>query len=207
MPYIYKPGNFSEWDRVKIIVRSLYRRDDEPEWINEGDVTNIEADGFWWHEEGSDREEYTAFEEIENVILKNVWWRQQFELRGVAAGCRIELTVADNEKTKCRVLEVGEYSFELKVNGYTLSYDFDDIKEITLLSAVHPKSPFLSEFLSEGEYSNFIDMADEHETTVESILKAFVHDLLATNKSGGSDEEDRANDWFQRNCCEREFMR
>lgn len=44
--------------------------------IYEGDVTNIEVDGFWWHEEGSDKEEYSAFAEIQDVILKNEWWRQ-----------------------------------------------------------------------------------------------------------------------------------
>jgi hypothetical protein len=61
MGYTYKLEDFTESDRVKIIVSC------EPELIYTGKVTEIEEDGFWWDDFEGENEEYLTFCEIENV--------------------------------------------------------------------------------------------------------------------------------------------
>ncbi|OPH61786.1 hypothetical protein BC351_00670 [Paenibacillus ferrarius] len=63
-------------------------------------------------------------------------------------------------------------------------------------------------YLTLGEnYEELENLADEYKTNPQEIVIAFIHDLIMSNSSGGSDERDAASSWFRRNCISGEFVR
>jgi hypothetical protein len=205
--YNYDPDDFYEGDRVKIIVRSHCKSDEQPDLIFEGEVVEIEENGFWWHDEGSDKNEFTAFVEVESVMYKPAWWAQQFAVRNITAGCRVEIELEDGERFKCRITRIEEDGLNTRTSEGARWVHLSEAKEIKLVSTPLEKVQYIADFLAEEQYTQLEMLADDHETSIGTILQSFIHDLLATDKSGGSDEEDLAKAWFQRNCCGREFMR
>lgn len=52
--------------------------------------------------------------------------------------------------------------------------------------------------INEEEYQLLKEIAANQESSVALLLGAFVHDLTASDRSGGSDERMYARDWLYR---------
>lgn len=61
--------------------------------------------------------------------------------------------------------------------------------------------------LGSDRYSDLEELADRYKANPQEIILAFVHDLIISDSSGGSDERDAASAWFRRNCIGGEFVR
>ena len=52
--------------------------------------------------------------------------------------------------------------------------------------------------LTREEAIDLHEKASKANTTMESLLESFVSDLTYSRRSGGSDERDLANEWYER---------
>lgn len=93
-----------------------------------------------------------------------------------------------------------------RVNGTEEAIMFEEIETLKVLEYTQfqktLKSILLPRFFDELEA-----IADSHLTNIDNIIFAFVHDLICSEHSGGSDERDLASQWLSRNVFDGEFIR
>lgn len=85
-------------------------------------------------------------------------------------------------------------------------FSFEEVKTVDVveLTKLEKELYFL---LRKKQYEELEELADRYKTNPQEIVLAFVHDLIISDSSGGSDERDAASAWFRRNCIGGEFVR
>jgi uncharacterized protein with ACT and thioredoxin-like domain len=83
---------------------------------------------------------------------------------------------------------------------------FEEIASIKVIKETQLEKELRS-VLGKKIFDELEGLADYRKTNVHNIVTAFVHDLVCSDNSGGSDERDLAYNWLSRNCIEGEFIR
>jgi hypothetical protein len=83
---------------------------------------------------------------------------------------------------------------------------FEEIASIKMIEETQLEE-VLRLALGKDNYDYLEVIADQRKTNVQNIVTAFVHDLICSDSSGGSDERELAYHWLRRNCYDGEFIR
>jgi hypothetical protein len=83
---------------------------------------------------------------------------------------------------------------------------FEEIASIKVIEETELEK-VLKLALGNKNYDDLELLADQRKTNVHNIVTAFVHDLICSDSSGGSDERELAYSWLRRNCFDGEFIR